>query len=69
MGTIPIGDKYAQEGTQRMFDLFSLLEERRNQLSMIMSDGEQKMPSPVRSPTMRSSYLIRRSGWPKAKSA
>ena len=30
MGTIPIGDKFAQEDMQRMFELFPRLKERRN---------------------------------------
>ena len=41
MGTIPIGDKYAKEDMQRMFELFPRLEERRNQRAMTMSGGEQ----------------------------
>ena len=43
MGTIPIGDKYAKEDMQRMFELFPRLEERRTQRAMTMSGGEQQM--------------------------
>jgi len=43
MGTIPIGDKYADEDMQRMFELFPRLKERRNQRAMTMSGGEQQM--------------------------
>jgi len=43
MGTIPIGDKYAAEDMQRMFELFPRLKERRNQRAMTMSGGEQQM--------------------------
>jgi len=43
MGTIPIGDKYASEDMQRMFELFPRLKERRNQRAMTMSGGEQQM--------------------------
>lgn len=43
MGTIPIGDKFAQEDMQRMFELFPRLKERRNQRAMTMSGGEQQM--------------------------
>lgn len=43
MGTIPIGDKFAQEDMQRMFELFPRLKERRNQRAMTMSGGEQQI--------------------------
>ena len=43
MGTIPIGDKYAAEDMQRMFELFPRLKERRTQRAMTMSGGEQQM--------------------------
>ena len=34
MGTIPIGDKYATEDMQRMFELFPRLKERRTQRAL-----------------------------------
>ena len=43
MGTIPIGDKHADEDMQRMYELFPRLKERRNQRAMTMSGGEQQM--------------------------
>ena len=43
MGTIPIGNQFAAEDMQTMFDLFPRLKERRKQRAMTMSGGEQQM--------------------------
>ncbi len=47
MGTIPIGDKYAGEDMQRMFELFPRLKERRNQRlsdrAYVMVNGEIRL--------------------------
>lgn len=43
MGTIPIGNQYAAQDMQSMFDLFPRLKERRKQRAMTMSGGEQQM--------------------------
>lgn len=58
MGTIPIGDKYAQADMQRMFDLFPRLRERRNQRSMTMSGGEQQMLAIARALMSRPKLLL-----------
>ncbi|AVE06864.1 ABC transporter ATP-binding protein [Pseudomonas sp. R11F] len=58
MGTIPIGDKYAQEDMQRMFELFPRLKERRNQRAMTMSGGEQQMLAIARALMSRPKLLL-----------
>ncbi len=58
MGTIPIGDKYAGEDMQRMFDLFPRLKERRNQRAMTMSGGEQQMLAIARALMSRPKLLL-----------
>jgi branched-chain amino acid transport system ATP-binding protein len=58
MGTIPIGDKYAGEDLQRMFDLFPRLKERRNQRAMTMSGGEQQMLAIARALMSRPRLLL-----------
>ena len=58
MGTIPIGDKYAKEDMQRMFELFPRLEERRNQRAMTMSGGEQQMLAIARALMSRPKLLL-----------
>ncbi|MCI0914301.1 ABC transporter ATP-binding protein [Pseudomonas putida] len=58
MGTIPIGDKYASEDMQRMFELFPRLKERRNQRAMTMSGGEQQMLAIARALMSRPKLLL-----------
>jgi len=58
MGTIPIGDKYANEDMQRMFELFPRLKERRNQRAMTMSGGEQQMLAIARALMSRPKLLL-----------
>lgn len=58
MGTIPIGDKYASDDMQRMFDLFPRLKERRNQRAMTMSGGEQQMLAIARALMSRPKLLL-----------
>lgn len=58
MGTIPIGDKYADDDMQRMFDLFPRLKERRNQRAMTMSGGEQQMLAIARALMSRPKLLL-----------
>ena len=58
MGTIPIGDKYADEDMQRMFELFPRLLERRNQRAMTMSGGEQQMLAIARALMSRPKLLL-----------
>jgi len=58
MGTIPIGDKYAGDDMQRMFDLFPRLKERRNQRAMTMSGGEQQMLAIARALMSRPKLLL-----------
>ncbi|MBH3427594.1 ABC transporter ATP-binding protein [Pseudomonas alkylphenolica] len=58
MGTIPIGDKFASEDMQRMFDLFPRLKERRNQRAMTMSGGEQQMLAIARALMSRPKLLL-----------
>lgn len=42
MGTIPIGEKHADEDVRRMFELFPRLKERRNQRAMTMSGASNR---------------------------
>jgi branched-chain amino acid transport system ATP-binding protein len=58
MGTIPIGDKHADEDMQRMFELFPRLKERRNQRAMTMSGGEQQMLAIARALMSRPKLLL-----------
>jgi branched-chain amino acid transport system ATP-binding protein len=58
MGTIPIGDKHSVEDTQRMFELFPRLKERRNQRAMTMSGGEQQMLAIARALMSRPKLLL-----------
>ena len=58
MGTIPIGDKFAQEDMQRMFELFPRLKERRTQRAMTMSGGEQQMLAIARALLSRPKLLL-----------
>lgn len=58
MGTIPIGDKHADEDMQRMYSLFPRLKERRNQRAMTMSGGEQQMLAIARALMSRPKLLL-----------
>jgi branched-chain amino acid transport system ATP-binding protein len=58
MGTIPIGDKFATQDMQHMFDLFPRLKERRNQRAMTMSGGEQQMLAIARALMSRPKLLL-----------
>nr|WP_298173184.1 ABC transporter ATP-binding protein [uncultured Pseudomonas sp.] len=58
MGTIPIGDKHADEDMQAMFELFPRLKERRNQRAMTMSGGEQQMLAIARALMSRPKLLL-----------
>ncbi|AIZ35398.1 ABC transporter ATP-binding protein [Pseudomonas sp. K1(2024)] len=58
MGTIPIGDKHADEDMQRMYALFPRLKERRNQRAMTMSGGEQQMLAIARALMSRPKLLL-----------
>ena len=58
MGTIPIGDRFASEDMQRMFELFPRLKERRNQRAMTMSGGEQQMLAIARALMSRPKLLL-----------
>lgn len=58
MGTIPIGDKHADEDMQSMFELFPRLKERRNQRAMTMSGGEQQMLAIARALMSRPKLLL-----------
>ncbi len=58
MGTIPIGDKHADEDMQRMYQLFPRLKERRNQRAMTMSGGEQQMLAIARALMSRPKLLL-----------
>jgi branched-chain amino acid transport system ATP-binding protein len=58
MGTIPIGDKYANEDMQRMYELFPRLKERRTQRAMTMSGGEQQMLAIARALMSRPKLLL-----------
>ncbi len=58
MGTIPIGADHVDEDMQRMFDLFPVLKERRNQRAMTMSGGEQQMLAIARALMSRPKLLL-----------
>ncbi|MEG0248836.1 MAG: ABC transporter ATP-binding protein, partial [Pseudomonas sp.] len=58
MGTIPIGDKYAKEDMERMYELFPRLKERRTQRAMTMSGGEQQMLAIARALMSRPKLLL-----------
>ncbi|UVE17523.1 ABC transporter ATP-binding protein [Pseudomonas sp. LS44] len=58
MGTIPIGMQHVQEDMQRMFELFPVLKERRNQRAMTMSGGEQQMLAIARALMSRPQLLL-----------
>ncbi|MBU9847473.1 ABC transporter ATP-binding protein [Rahnella ecdela] len=58
MGTIPVGNKYASEDLQTMFDLFPRLKERRKQRAMTMSGGEQQMLAIARALMSRPKLLL-----------
>ena len=58
MGTIPIGDKHADEDMQRMYELFPRRKERRNQRAMTMSGGEQQMLAIARALMSRPKLLL-----------
>ncbi|WP_296265986.1 ABC transporter ATP-binding protein [Pseudomonas sp. MLB6B] len=58
MGTIPIGDKHADEDMQRMYELFPRLKERRSQRAMTMSGGEQQMLAIARALMSRPRLLL-----------
>ena len=58
MGTIPIGDKHADEDMQRMYELFPRLKERRNQRAMTMPGGEQQMLAIARALMSRPKLLL-----------
>ena len=54
----PIGDKFATQDMQHMFDLFPRLKERRNQRAMTMSGGEQQMLAIARALMSRPKLLL-----------
>jgi branched-chain amino acid transport system ATP-binding protein len=58
MGTIPIGNQFATEDMQTMFDLFPRLKERRKQRAMTMSGGEQQMLAIARALMSRPKLLL-----------
>ena len=58
MGTIPIGDRYAAQDLQTMFELFPRLKERRKQRAMTMSGGEQQMLAIARALMSRPKLLL-----------
>jgi branched-chain amino acid transport system ATP-binding protein len=58
MGTIPIGNQYAAQDMQSMFDLFPRLKERRKQRAMTMSGGEQQMLAIARALMSRPKLLL-----------
>lgn len=58
MGTITLGNQYAAEDMQRMYELFPRLKERRNQRAMTMSGGEQQMLAIARALMSRPKLLL-----------
>ncbi|WP_419235820.1 ABC transporter ATP-binding protein [Serratia fonticola] len=58
MGTITLGNRYAAEDMQRMYELFPRLKERRNQRAMTMSGGEQQMLAIARALMSRPKLLL-----------
>ncbi|VTR22036.1 LIV-I protein F [Serratia fonticola] len=58
MGTITLGNHYAAEDMQRMYELFPRLKERRNQRAMTMSGGEQQMLAIARALMSRPKLLL-----------
>jgi branched-chain amino acid transport system ATP-binding protein len=58
MGTITLGNRYAEEDMQRMYELFPRLKERRNQRAMTMSGGEQQMLAIARALMSRPKLLL-----------
>lgn len=58
MGTITLGNQYAVEDMQRMYELFPRLKERRNQRAMTMSGGEQQMLAIARALMSRPKLLL-----------
>jgi branched-chain amino acid transport system ATP-binding protein len=58
MGTIPIGNQFAAEDMQTMFDLFPRLKERRKQRAMTLSGGEQQMLAIARALMSRPTLLL-----------
>lgn len=58
MGTMAIGDAYADEDRHRLFALFPRLRERRNQRAMTLSGGEQQMLAIARALMSRPRLLL-----------
>lgn len=58
MGTIPVGNQFAADDMQSMFELFPRLKERRKQRAMTMSGGEQQMLAIARALMSRPKLLL-----------